>query len=96
MLQERMNAWQTVGKHNAWPQNVLYFRDGVSESQYSEIRRREVDRIRIVYAANGQAVVPKIMAVVVTKRHNTRFYPTADGISRNNGNTPPGMFHWIT
>lgn len=90
MLQERLNAWQAAGRHPAWPQNVLYFRDGVSESQYSEIRRREVSQIRAVYTANGQTIVPNVMAVVVTKRHNTRFYPTATGLNQNNGNTPPG------
>lgn len=91
MLQERLEGWRVGGRHATWPQNVLYFRDGVSESQYSEIRRREVNHIKAVYAANGQTIVPNIMAVVVTKRHNTRFYPVDGGQNANNGNTIPGM-----
>ncbi|KAE9973273.1 hypothetical protein BLS_003657 [Venturia inaequalis] len=90
MLQERLEGWRVGGRHATWPQNVLYFRDGVSESQYSEIRRREVNHIKAVYAANGQTIVPNIMAVVVTKRHNTRFYPVDGGQNANNGNTIPG------
>ncbi|KAF2502246.1 Piwi-domain-containing protein [Lophium mytilinum] len=89
MVKDRLHAWKEANE-GKWPQNVLYYRDGVSESQYSAVRRKEIGAIRDAFA-NTTDVKPRITAVVVAKRHGTRFYPTDDKDRvRHNMNCLPG------
>ncbi|KAH8758030.1 ribonuclease H-like domain-containing protein [Diaporthe sp. PMI_573] len=37
MLGSRLNLWKTKGKHTALPENILIYRDGVSEGQYDMV-----------------------------------------------------------
>lgn len=77
MMVERLKIYQ---KHNqqALPQNILVYRDGVSEGQYQTVLREEspaIDAaIRRIYPAKGAK--PKVSIIVVGKRHHTRFFPT--------------------
>ncbi|KAF2648957.1 Piwi-domain-containing protein [Lophiostoma macrostomum CBS 122681] len=73
---------------------ILYYRDGVGDSQYEMIRRNEVRAIESAYAdyrAELKRTVepekPPITVVVVTKRHNTRFYPPQ---ANSTANCDPG------
>ena len=98
MMKERVLAWQAKSQMDAdlkkagWkaqlPDRILFYRDGVSESQYGMVLHEEKDQImRRCQAAfdalckNGNipkvAKVwgPKLTLVVVTKRHHARFYP---------------------
>ncbi|KAI1095581.1 Piwi-domain-containing protein [Rostrohypoxylon terebratum] len=73
---ERLNLWR---KHNKGqlPQNILIFRDGVSEGQFSQVLTLELPSIRAACTALYPAKQsPKISIVVSVKRHQTRFYPT--------------------
>lgn len=61
------------------PKNILFYRDGVSESQFPMVRKDELPEIRS--ACNEFATAyrlgkwsPKITLVVCTKRHQTRFF----------------------
>ncbi|KAK3711193.1 hypothetical protein LTR37_009786 [Vermiconidia calcicola] len=81
------------------PSNVLYYRDGVSDSQYALVRHHEVGAIRKAFVqarAKARIITPakaiNITTVVVTKRHHTRFYPQAmDAKSiTKSGNCLPG------
>lgn len=56
------------------PLHVLYFRDGVSESQYDAVGAHEVNRIRHVFHTHFDGAYVMITAVICTKRHHTRFY----------------------
>lgn len=102
MLTELVCVWSE--KHNRQlPKYVLYLRDGVSESQYVAVRRNEVDRIHGAFrdAATKLKIklseqdLPSITAIVVTKRHHTRFYenPPVQQYGKDNGrsNTKPGL-----
>lgn len=80
------------------PGHILFFRDGVSESQYAQFRASEVAAIRnhlgVMY---GKRVY--VTAVVCTKRHHTRFHtgnfiPDLGGRAQNQ-NTKPGKFNQI-
>lgn len=72
----RLELWRS---HNnkALPQNIIIFRDGVSEGQFTQVLDKELPYIRQAcaqkYPPNQQ---PKISIVVSVKRHHTRFYPT--------------------
>jgi eukaryotic translation initiation factor 2C len=89
MVTERLQDWQV---HNgSLPAKVLYYRDGVGNSQYAEIRKEEILKIRAAYAQlqgnSSDPIEPKITAVIVTKRHHTRFYPDTTDRKLN---CPPG------
>jgi len=67
-------------KNQRLPAKILYYRDGVDPGHYPKIRAQELLKIRRAYtdvaAANKfQACEPLITAIVVTKRHRTRFFP---------------------
>ncbi|KAI8943145.1 hypothetical protein NX059_001175 [Plenodomus lindquistii] len=84
------------------PQNVLYYRNGVSNSQYAHMRDRELPQIRAAFkefakSAKLMNVNFKLTAVVVAKRHHVRFVPGTDDPNyakgprkEANGNCKPG------
>lgn len=94
-VKELLQAWCTRNKK--FPRGILYYRDGVSKGQYDELKRIEVTAIQRAwndYAASLKhhtAPPLQLTTVIVTKRHNTRFFPTTpkDAMQRN-ANTFPG------
>lgn len=92
MFNEQLVAWKT-NNGGKLPKHIIYFRDGVSESQYSAVRQSEVRCFLRAFDMMKQkdSIVefPTVTALVVTKRHHTRFYPNGTAnIVR--GNTKPG------
>ena len=73
MFDELLKLWQA--SNGVYPQNILVYRDGVSEGQYSAVIKQELAALR---EACNQLYVkhPRISLIVVAKRHHTRFYPT--------------------
>ncbi|PHH85063.1 hypothetical protein CDD83_972 [Cordyceps sp. RAO-2017] len=86
----RLELWQ---KHNRgqFPDNIVIFRDGVSEGQFSQVLEKELPSIReacrVKYPAKAQ---PKITIVVSVKRHQTRFFPTSTESMSDSGNVRNG------
>ena len=81
MLKSRLRLWKTLGEHNMFPENLLVYRDGVSEGQYATVLDTELPLLRKACAelyppADTKNGLPKITIVIVGKRHHTRFYPT--------------------
>ncbi|KAI1416524.1 Piwi-domain-containing protein [Hypoxylon sp. FL1857] len=72
----RLKLWS---RHNGGrlPENIIIFRDGVSEGQFEQVLDKELPLIREAcnntYPAKQK---PKISIIVSVKRHQTRFYPT--------------------
>ena len=80
MIKSRLSMWMNKGGNSALPDNILIYRDGVSEGQYAIVLDEELPLIRegckVLYSAKQQKEgLPRITIVVVGKRHNTRFYP---------------------
>lgn len=48
MVQERLRAWSTKN-NNRWPANMLFYRDGCSESQFRECIDHEIKVIKDAY-----------------------------------------------
>ncbi|KAI5865940.1 Piwi-domain-containing protein [Durotheca rogersii] len=71
----RLDLWRKYNQ--ALPQNIIIFRDGVSEGQFQQVIDIELPRIRAAcdekYPPKQK---PKISVLVSVKRHQTRFYPT--------------------
>lgn len=71
------------------PKNIIFFRDGVSESQYNAVLDEE---FRVMKAAFAKAyekaqTTPNYTVIVVGKRHHTRFFlKTGQGLD----NPAPG------
>lgn len=86
-----LESWESK---TAFPQNIVIFRDGVSESQYETVlnkelsliqegcnkfwKNREASKVKAPRGLNAEKWPPKITLVVSVKRHSTRFYPTDD------------------
>ena len=82
MLKSRLHLWRTLGNHKTLPENLLIYRDGVSEGQYATVIDTELPLLRKACAevyppAETKKGLPRITIIIVGKRHHTRFYPTA-------------------
>ncbi|KAL6898071.1 hypothetical protein ACP4OV_006667 [Aristida adscensionis] len=76
------------------PQQLIFYRDGVGESQFQEVLKKEIPDIekawKLMY--NDQKP-PQITFIVVQKRHHTRLFPENynDQLCKENkGNVLPG------
>ena len=91
MVVERLRMWRKKNK-DALPEQILVYRDGVSEGQYDIVLRDELasfyKAFEKVYPAKGPK--PKIAIIIVGKRHHTRFYPIKEEDADNGGNTKNG------
>ena len=80
MLETRLDLWSSKNK-NKLPQNILVYRDGVSEGQYKAVIEQEIAAIQRrcgnIYKLRNQNR-PRITFIVVAKRHHTRFFPPPD------------------
>ncbi|KAF5236906.1 hypothetical protein FANTH_11079 [Fusarium anthophilum] len=95
MLKSRLGLWKTKGKHAALPENILIYRDGVSEGQYDMVISQELPQLRraceqMYPAADTKKGLPRFTIIVCGKRHKTRFYPTNAQDCDRSGNTKPG------
>lgn len=93
MLKTCLQRWKRTGKE--YPENIIVYRDGVSEGQYDTVLDQELPLLkkacRKEYPANmTKASLPRISIVIVGKRHHTRFYPAHDSQADRGANTPNG------
>ena len=95
MLKTRLRLWQTQGKHKVYPENLLVYRDGVSEGQYATVIEEELPLLRKACAElypppDTKKGLPYITIIIVGKRHHTRFYPTTVSDADNSSNPKNG------
>lgn len=94
LLQSRLRHWARCNR-NALPENIVVYRDGVSEGQYNTVIEQELPLLKraceAVYPADQtKQGRPRLAVIVVGKRHNTRFYPTRDADADRAANPLPG------
>ncbi|KAF2865134.1 hypothetical protein BDV95DRAFT_612925 [Massariosphaeria phaeospora] len=87
MVKERVDAYRIHRKK--FPTKILYYRDGVSASQYEEVKTTELPKIQAGFKKAGGSGKVLITAVVAVKRHHTRLYPIS-GTGAGNGNCKSG------
>ncbi|PKK67969.1 Piwi-domain-containing protein [Rhizophagus irregularis] len=88
MVKELLKAfYQTCGRK---PERILFYRDGISESQFGSIITTEIAAIKAACQALDANYKPTITFVVVQKRHHTRFFPIDRRDADRTGNCPPG------
>ncbi|KAF8848371.1 Piwi-domain-containing protein [Acephala macrosclerotiorum] len=103
MMSERTRAWvlkartRNLSGKDIFPTHILFYRDGVSESQYGMVRHEELKQIKdgcLSYFESARKTVglsipstfkwnPKITLLVVTKRHHARFFPKVGSTDGN-------------
>ncbi|TPX31606.1 hypothetical protein SmJEL517_g05103 [Synchytrium microbalum] len=79
--------YQTCGSK---PDRVIMYRDGVSEGQFSEVLRNEVEAIQRACIILEPSYRPLITFVAVQKRHHARFFPIQREDADRSGNILPG------
>lgn len=94
MILSRLRLWQKHNKQQL-PENIIVYRDGVSEGQYQILLDQELPLIRNAcrqaYPATAtKQNIPKISIIVCGKRHHTRFYPATEGDASRSANCQPG------
>jgi len=60
--------------NKAFPKKVVFFRDGVSEGQFSLVLRYEINKIREACQKISPGYKPAITFIIVQKRHHTRLF----------------------
>ncbi|KAF2008657.1 Piwi-domain-containing protein [Aaosphaeria arxii CBS 175.79] len=95
MLKSRLQLWKTKGRHASFPENILIYRDGVSEGQYAKVIDEELPLLRAackdLYPAPDQKRgLPRFSIVIAGKRHKTRFYPTKEADADKHSNPSSG------
>ncbi|KAF7874945.1 hypothetical protein EAF04_002119 [Stromatinia cepivora] len=93
MFMRLLEIWSK--KNKAWPENILIYRDGVSEGQYNILLDQELPKIRNAcrqkYPADlTKKHLPRISIIVCGKRHHTRFYPKDTESADSKSNCPAG------
>ncbi|CAG8522996.1 5713_t:CDS:10 [Ambispora gerdemannii] len=81
------NFYQACGRK---PERILFYRDGVSEGQFTHVLENEIKAVRAACRSLDASYRPTITFVVVQKRHHTRFFPVDRNSSDRTGNCLPG------
>jgi eukaryotic translation initiation factor 2C len=76
MVRERIQAWMK-NHGDQPPANIIYFRDGVGDSQYAQVKAEELPEITAAFNVAAPNHTVRLTALVVVKRHHTRFYSIA-------------------
>ncbi|KAI1171254.1 ribonuclease H-like domain-containing protein [Nemania sp. FL0916] len=97
MLMSRLKLWSSK-HHGKYPENIIVYRDGVSEGQYETVLTTELPQLReackLLYTPEQtKNNIPRMTIIIVGKRHHTRFYVSkeTDGDDKNHGNPKPGL-----
>ena len=88
MFKEHVEAFQITNKTR--PQRILFYRDGVSESQFQQVLEFELAQIKAGAKEIDPVYAPTITVILVQKRHHTRFLPVDQGVADPSGNVPAG------
>lgn len=92
-LVSRLARWKD--RHNVYPENILVYRDGVSESQYQQVLKeglKETQKASIFCYAKIRQPSPRFTLIIVGKRHHTRFFPPSNHPARDlHGNPDRGL-----
>ena len=92
MLCSRLDLWKTKGGNKTLPENIMVFRDGISEGQFHRVLQLELPQIRkAITRTYGTGNAPRLFIAVCGKRHNVRFAPSASKDCDRGNNCNPGL-----
>ncbi|KAL5716047.1 Protein argonaute 16 [Ranunculus cassubicifolius] len=67
------------------PEQIIIFRDGVSESQFDQVLNIELEQVIKTLQHLGESKMPKFTVIVAQKNHHTKLFQANDP-----NNVPPG------
>ncbi|KAL2651029.1 hypothetical protein R1flu_019157 [Riccia fluitans] len=85
LLKDFFSTCKAPGMNDRKPQQIVIYRDGVSESQFEQVIEKELIAFKRACDELEKGYNPRITLIVVQKRHHTRFFP-----ARGSGNVKPG------
>jgi eukaryotic translation initiation factor 2C len=99
MVEDRIKTWRDY--HNGTlPRKLVFYRDGVSETQFAMVQTEEVaaieDAISELYDdryGDNDTEHPQLLLICTIKRHHTRFFPkdgSSVAVQDRAGNPKPG------
>jgi eukaryotic translation initiation factor 2C len=93
MFEDLLERFKRVNK--TLPRRIVFYRDGVSEGEFSQVDQVEIPRMAAVVTrkyGTDQGKWPWLCFIVVGKKHHQRFFPRdEEGRDRNgNENLYPG------
>jgi hypothetical protein len=89
MTVQRLKAFQEA--RGTLPHRILFFRDGVSEGQYSTIHENEIPALQAAFnRIGGSTYRPRLSFIICAKGHNTRFTPATPSDGDAQGKTKQG------
>ncbi|KAJ7184245.1 argonaute-like protein [Mycena filopes] len=86
-------------KYNRGPQNIVFFRDGVSEGEFDIVKKEEITAIDAAFKELWTTMkldletIPRLTFIVVGKRHHVSFFPpNSNGpVADRTGNCKAGL-----
>ncbi|TBU32359.1 Piwi-domain-containing protein [Dichomitus squalens] len=99
MLFRFLGDWRSYRREKLGPQwdrppkTVVFYRDGVSEGEFDRVAQYEVPKIKSAFAKAQipPNLWPKIIFIVVAKRHHVRFFAKHSDDRDRSGNCPAGL-----
>ncbi|GAB4824791.1 argonaute 5 [Ancistrocladus abbreviatus] len=88
MIRELLSSFRS--STGVLPDSIFFYRDGVSEGQFSQVLLEEMEAIRKACASLQEGHQPRVTFVVVQKRHHTRLSATDHNMTDPSGNILPG------
>nr|POE92423.1 protein argonaute [Quercus suber] len=89
LLKPQMKNWMSNVGGGRVPQRLFYFRDGVSEGQFTHVLQQEVHDMKALLKSADPNSKTQFVVVVAGKRHHIRMFPEP-GKGDKNGNPLPG------
>nr|POE48842.1 protein argonaute [Quercus suber] len=89
MLKPQLKQWMSNVGGGRVPQRLFYFRDGVSEGQFTHVLQQEVHDMKALLKSADPNSKTQFVVVVAGKRHHIRMFPEP-GKGDRNGNPFPG------
>ncbi|CAB4396302.1 unnamed protein product [Rhizophagus irregularis] len=77
-------------RNQVLPRKILFYRDGVGETQFQNVKTYEVKALKEVFASVYRNLGPTLTFIILQKRHHTRFMPTEPRDGDKLGNCHPG------
>lgn len=82
MVVDLLTLWKA--RNNALPEQILYYRDGVSNGQFAPVMKRELNDLKKAFTTFRADYSPHLVIIVGQKRHGTRFF-SRDGKAVTSG-----------
>ncbi|CAE7237487.1 ago2 [Symbiodinium pilosum] len=83
MTKSLLEKWKKT--NNKLPETIIYYRDGVSDGQFVNVLKRELNGLDAAFKSISATYNPKLIIIVGQKRHQTRLWMQEGGLQADKG-----------